>query len=430
MLKKHPFITKDELERITKKYPTPFHIYDEAEIVRRVRLLQRAFSWNPGFREFFAIKATPNPTIIKLLRDLGCGCDCATATELVLADACGVTGSNIMLSSNDTPLEDFKRAAAQGAIINLDAGGDMLDTLDVALGGVLPDSICARFNPGGTFESANGIIGNPADAKFGMTEAQLFETFRVLRDRGVKVFGLHAFLASNAREQDYYPKLARILFELAVRLHRKLGIHIGFVDLSGGIGVAYRPEEASADVCAIGEGVRRAYEEVLVPENMDDVAIYSELGRWLLAPAGGLVTRVLHEKVTYHDYLGVDACAANLMRPAIYDAYHHITVMGAEDAPANHVYSVVGGLCENNDQFARDRALPKVHVGDLLFIHDTGAHGFSMGYNYNGKLRSAELLYHEDKTVELIRRAETMADYFATFDYPGSPFSNLAHPEA
>ena len=263
-----------------------------------------------------------------------------------------------------------------------------------------------------------------------MTEAQLFETFRVLRDRGVKVFGLHAFLASNAREQDYYPKLARILFELAVRLHRELGIHIGFVDLSGGIGVAYRPEETSVDVCAIGEGVRRAYEEVLVPENMDDVAIYSELGRWLLAPAGGLVTRVLHEKVTYHDYLGVDACAANLMRPAIYDAYHHITVMGAEDAPADHVYSVVGGLCENNDQFARDRALPKVYVGDLLFIHDTGAHGFSMGYNYNGKLRSAELLYHEDKTVELIRRAETMADYFATFDYPGSPFSDLAHPEA
>ena len=427
-MSKKPFVSVDALEAITKTYPTPFHLYNKAEIVRRAKLLQEAFSWNAGFKEYFAVKATPNPYIVRLLAELGCGCDCANATELTLAKACGVTGQNIMLSSNDTTVLDFARAHELGAIINLDAGGDMLTTLEEAVGSNMPQVMCARLNPGGVFESQNGIIGNPDDAKFGMTEEQLFQTFAYLKTKGVTEFGLHAFLASNAQEEDYYPNLARVLFELAVKLHRELDIHIGFIDLSGGIGVAYEPDQVEPDVLAIGQGVKRAFEEVLVPAGMGDVAIYTELGRWLLGPAGALVTRVLHQKETYRHYLGVDACAANLMRPAIYDAYHHITVMGKEDAPTTRTYNVVGGLCENNDQFAKNRQLPEVAVGDLLFIHDTGAHGFSMGYNYNGRLRSAELLLLEDGSVQLIRRAETEADYFATLAFDGSDFSDLAQP--
>lgn len=425
-MNKKPFISVDALEAITKKFPTPFHLYSRAEIVRRVELLQQAFSWNPGFREYFAVKATPNPYIVSLLAELGCGCDCANATELTLAHACGVTGQHIMLSSNDTTQRDFERAQELGAIINLDAGGDMLATLYDAVGNDVPEVICARLNPGGVFESQNGIIGNPADSKFGMTEEQLFQTLQELKTKGVKKFGLHAFLVSNAQEEDYYPNLARVLFKLATKLHKELDIHIGFIDLSGGIGVAYKPEQVDPDVLAVGQGVRKAFEEVLVPAGMEDVAIYTELGRWLLGPAGALVTRVIHQKKTYHHYVGVDACAANLMRPAIYDAYHHISVMGKENIPATMVYNVVGGLCENNDQFAKNRKLPEISNGNLLFIHDTGAHGFSMGYNYNGRLRSAELLLLENGDVQLIRRAETEADYFATFDFEGSKFSNLA----
>ncbi len=414
-MEKRPFVTKEKLEAVCREYPTPFHIYDESEIRRRARALNAAFAWNPGFKEYFAVKATPNPWIVSILAEEGCGCDCATGTELELASACGVTGEGIMLSSNDTPDEDYREAARLGAIINLDSL-DMVDCLERALGGVLPKRVCCRLNPGGTFEAANGIIGNPADAKFGMTPAQLEEAFARLKAAGVEEFGIHAFLASNTQVDDYYPRLARVLFGEAVRLRDKLGVHITLIDLSGGIGVDYRPEDPAANIAAIGEGVRRAYEEVLVPAGMGDVRLCSELGRWMLAPAGALVTRVIHEKVTYKDYLGVDACAANLMRPAIYDAYHHITVMGKEDAPADHVYNVVGRLCENNDQFAHDRPLPACGVGDLLYIHDTGAHGFSMGYNYNGSLRSAELLLREDGSVQRIRRAETRADYFATFD--------------
>ncbi|MBM6774792.1 diaminopimelate decarboxylase family protein [Olsenella profusa] len=423
---KRPFVTKDQLEAIAAEHPTPFYLYDEAEIRRRAAELAAAFSWNPGFKEYFAVKATPNPWIVSILAECGCGCDCATGTELMLAEAAGVTGRNVMLSSNDTPDEDFRAADELGAIINLD-GADMVDCLVRALGGRVPRTVCCRVNPGGSFEASNGIIGSPEDSKFGMTEPQLEESFRRLSALGVQEFGIHAFLASNTQVNDYYPRLARLLFEMAVRLSRELGVHVGFVDLSGGIGVAYRPEDTPCDLAVIGEGVRQAFEEVLVPAGMGDVAIFTELGRWMLAPAGALVTRVIHEKVTYRDYLGVDACAANLMRPAVYDAYHHITVMGSEDVPATRRYNVVGRLCENNDQFARDRLLPPCGIGDLLFIHDAGAHGFSMGYNYNGSLRSAELLLRCDGSVQQIRRAETPADYFATFD-DDPRFFALARP--
>ncbi len=414
-MEKRPFIGRDALEEICASYPTPFHLYDEAEIRRRARALNAAFSWNPGFKEYFAVKATPNPSIMRILAEEGCGCDCATANELIFAAACGISGREIMLSSNDTPDADFALAARMGAIINLDSA-DMVACLERALGGTLPATVCLRFNPGGSFEVPDNPIGSPADSKFGMTEEQLFASYARLRDAGVSEFGLHSFLLSNAQGNEYYPTLARLLFELAVRVRDELGVSISFIDLSGGVGVAYREDDIEADIAAIGAGVRRAYEEVLVPAGMGDVAIFTELGRWMLAPAGALVTRVIHKKETYRTYLGVDACAADLMRPAIYDAYHHISVMGAEDAPRTMVASVVGGLCENNDQFARDRQLPPAEVGDLLFIHDTGAHGYAMGYNYNGRLRSAELLLGEDGSVRLIRRAEKPADYFATLD--------------
>ncbi len=423
-MQKRPFVTKEQLEAICEQYPTPFYLYDEAQIRARARALNQAFSWNPGFKEYFAVKATPNPWVVSILAEEGCGCDCATATELSLAKACGVTGQDVMLSSNDTPDADYAQAAQMGAVINLDSL-DMVDCLVRALDGKLPRLVCCRVNPGGTFSSANGIIGNPQDAKFGMTVPQLMEAFSRLSALGVQEFGIHAFLASNTQENDYYPRLARQLFELAVRAKDELGVRVVLVDLSGGIGVDYRPEDPAADIAAIGEGVRQAFEEVLVPAGLGDVRVCSELGRWMLAPAGALVTRVIHEKITYKDYLGVDACAANLMRPAIYDAYHHITVMGKEDEPATSTYNVVGRLCENNDQFAHDRQLPTCGIGDLLFIHDAGAHGFSMGYNYNGSLRSAELLLHEDGSVQRIRRAETPADYFATFD-DDPRFSGLA----
>ncbi len=428
MGEKLPFVTKDQLEHAAATWPTPFHVYSERLIRERARALVAAFSWNPGFTEYFAVKATPNPTIVSILAEEGCGCDCATATELAIASACGVRGERIMLSSNDTPDEDYRRARELGAIINLDSL-DMVDCLARALGGELPPMVCLRVNPGGDFTASNGIIGEPADSKFGMTVGQALEAARRLSGMGVAEFGLHAFLASNAQAEDYYPRLSRMLFGLAVRLWRELGARVRLVDLSGGIGVDYRPEDVPVDIAAVGAGVRGAYEEVLVPAGLGDVALAAELGRWMLAPAGGLVTRVIHEKVTYRDYLGVDACASNLMRPAVYGAYHHITVMGREGEPATRRYNVVGRLCENSDQFARDRMLPEAHVGDLLFIHDAGAHGHSMGYNYNGTLRSAELLLREDGSFELIRRAETPGDYFATLDFPGSRFSALARPE-
>ena len=420
MSEKKPFITLEQAKEIAAAYPTPFHIYDEAGIRRTARALNRAFAWNKGFREYFAVKATPNPFILSILREEGCGVDCSSDTELMLSRACGFRGEEIMFSSNETEAGDFALAHSLGGIINLD-DYTLIETLEQGCGGV-PETVSCRFNPGGEFAIGNRIMDQPKDAKYGMTRAQLTQAYRTLMQKGARHFGLHAFLASNTLTNAYYPMLARILFETAVELHRETGAHIALINLSGGVGIAYRPEDTENDIAAIGEGVRKAYEEVLVPAGMGDVRICTELGRFMLGPNGALVTTARHEKHTYKEYIGVDACACNLMRPAMYGAYHHITVLGKENAPCDHVYDVVSSLCENNDKFAIDRRLPKIDRGDLLYIHDTGAHGFSMGYNYNGKLRSAEILLQEDGSAKLIRRAETPKDYFATFDFTDFKF--------
>lgn len=411
---KKPFVTYQQIKEIVKKYPTPFHLYDERGIRENAARLKEAFAWNQGFKEYFAVKATPNPFLINILREYGCGCDCSSMTELMLSEAIGVTGHDIMFSSNDTPVEEFRKANELGAIINLD---DIthVEIVEKALG-KLPKTMSCRYNPGGVFKISNDIMDNPGDAKYGMTEEQIIQAFRMMKEKGVEEFGIHAFLASNTVTNDYYPLLAKVLFELAVKLKKETGANIRFINLSGGIGIPYRPDQEPNDILAIGEGVRRVYEEVLAPEGMDDIAIYTELGRFMMGPYGCLVTTAINEKHTYKEYIGVDACAVNLMRPAMYGAYHHITVMGKEDWPADHKYDITGSLCENNDKFAIDRMLPKIDMGDILVIHDTGAHGFSMGYNYNGKLRSAEVLLKEDGSTQLIRRAETPKDYFATFD--------------
>lgn len=411
---KTPFVNKEQLEAICASYPTPFHLYDEKGIRENARKLQQAFSWNKGYKEYFAVKATPNPTILRILKEEGCGTDCSSYTELLMSEQCGFSGDDIMFSSNETPAEDFQLAAKLGATINLD---DIthIDFLKDTIGEI-PKRISCRFNPGGKFAVANTIMDNPGDAKYGLTRPQMTEAFMKLKEMGAEEFGMHAFLASNTVTNDYYPTLAKILFETAVELKNETGVHITFINLSGGIGIPYTPDKEPNDILAIGEGVRKAYEEVLVPAGMDDVAIYTELGRFMLAPYGHLVTKAVHEKHTHKEYIGVDACAVNLMRPAMYGAYHHITVIGKEDAPATETYDIVGSLCENNDKFAIDRKLPKIDKGDLLVIHDTGAHGFAMGYNYNGKLKSAELLLREDGSTVMIRRAETPEDYFATLE--------------
>ncbi|MBD5521318.1 MAG: diaminopimelate decarboxylase [Lachnospiraceae bacterium] len=413
-MKKLPFVTKEKVEEIVKTYPTPFHIYDEKGIRENAKAVKEAFAWNKGFKEYFAVKATPNPFLMSILHEYGCGCDCSSLTELMLSDAAGINGEDVMFSSNDTPAEDYEYAAKIGAIINLD---DIthIDYLENILG-KLPELMSCRYNPGGVFKMSNGIMDNPGDSKYGFTTEQMFEGFRILKQKGVKRFGIHAFLASNTVTNEYYPQLAKQLFELAVKLKEETGAEIAFINLSGGVGVAYKPEQEANDIRTIGEGVRKVYEEVLVPAGMGDVAIYTEMGRFMMAPYGALITKAIHEKHTYKEYIGVDACAVNLMRPAMYGAYHHITVLGKEDKPCDCKYDVTGSLCENNDKFAIDRMLPKIDMGDYLAIHDTGAHGHSMGYNYNGKLRSAELLLCEDGNVKLIRRAETPKDYFATLD--------------
>ena len=413
MIMKTPFVTKAQVDEMIKKYPTPFHLYDEKGIRENARKLYQAFSWNKGFKEFFAVKATPNPTILRILKEEGCGTDCSSLTELMMSDKLGFTGDEIMFSSNDTPAEEFILAKKLGATINLD-DFTHIDFLEKTAG--IPEKICCRYNPGGTFSISTTIMDNPGDAKYGMTKDQIIEAYRILKDKGVKRFGMHAFLASNTVTNDYYPVLARTLFEVAVEIKEKTGVKLDFINLSGGVGVPYTPDKEPNDILAIGEGVRKVYEEILVPAGMGDVALYTELGRFMLAPYGHLITTAIHEKHTHKEYIGVDACAVNLMRPAMYGAYHHITVLGKENEPCDHKYDVTGSLCENNDKFAIDRMLPKIDKGDLLVIHDTGAHGFAMGYNYNGKLKSAEILLHEDGSFEMIRRAETPRDYFATFD--------------
>lgn len=415
-MKKVPFITKAQVEKLAEKYPTPFYVYDEKGIRDTVRSINKAFAWNKGFREYFAVKATPLPGILKIMKEEGCGTDCSSYPELLLSDVCGFKGHEIMFSSNDTPVKDMQEAYKLGAIINLD-DFTMIDFLEQVA--AIPETICCRFNPGGVFALGNDIMDNPGDSKYGMTRDQLREAFKILMAKGVKHFGIHAFLASNTVTNEYYPELARQLFQLAVDMKKETGVAVDFINLSGGVGIPYRPEQTPNDIAVIGEGVRKVYEEVLTPAGMGNVSLFTEMGRFVTGPYGALVTKVLHFKHIYKEYVGVDACAANLMRPAMYGAYHHITVLGKENEPCDHTYDVTGGLCENNDKFAIDRKLPKIDKGDYLFIHDAGAHGSAMGYNYNAKLWCAELLLKEDGSVELLRRAETEKDYFATLDFTG-----------
>ena len=381
-MNKKPFVTKEQLDEITAKFPTPYHLYDEKGIRDNAKAVKEAFAWNKGYREYFAVKACPNPTLIQIMKEYGCGCDCSSLTELMLSKAMGCKGADIMFSSNATPAEEYQYAAKLGAIINLD---DIthIDFLEKAIG-YIPETISCRYNPGGLFKISNDIMDNPGDAKYGMTTEQLFEAFKILKAKGAKKFGIHAFLASNTVTNEYYPMLAKVLFEVAVKLEKETGADIEFINLSGGVGIPYKPDQEPNDIRAIGEGVRKVYEEVLVPAGMSDVALYTEMGRFMTGPYGCLVTKAIHEKHTYKEYIGCDACAVNLMRPAMYGAYHHITVMGKEDQPCDHKYDITGSLCENNDKFAIDRMLPKIDMGDYLVIHDTGAHGYAMGYNYNG----------------------------------------------
>ena len=415
MSNKRAFLSLEKAKEISEVYPTPWHIYDEKGIIENVKNLKKAFSWNKGFKEYFAVKATPNPFILNILKEYGCGTDCSSLTELMMSEACGFKAGDIMFSSNDTTKEEFKLAAELGAIINLDDITHIYTVLEAV--DKLPKTMSCRYNPGGVFVMSNGIMDNPGDAKYGMTPEQMYEAFKIMKEKGVENFGIHSFLASNTVTNEYYPKLAKILFTEAVKFSKELGIKIKFINLSGGIGVNYKPEQEPNDIFAIGAGVKEVYDEILVPAGMEDVEIYTELGRFMLAPYGALVTKAINEKHTYKEYIGVDACAVNLMRPAMYGAYHHITVLGKEKERNTNKYDIVGSLCENNDKFAIDRELPKIDRGDYLYIHDTGAHGYAMGYNYNGKLKSAELLLKKDGKVELIRRAETVKDYFATFDF-------------
>ena len=403
------FSLKDSVfEQAAQQFATPFHLYDEAGLRRNARDLRKAFAWCPDFREYFAVKALPNPAILRILREEGCGVDCSSETELMLAQMCGFSGDEVMFSANAMPYEEFDHARAMGAYINLD---DITHIDILEKHGGIPETICCRYHPGGDFRIGTEIMGNPGEAKYGFTYAQLQEGLRLLKEKGAKRFGLHSFLSSNNTDDGYYPALAKILFTVGRDLAAETGLELAFINLSGGVGIPYLPDAHRTDIFAVGEGVRKAYEAIF-PEG--GVAIKTELGRWMTGPIGWLVTRALHHKDTYKHYIGVDACAANLMRPAMYGAYHHITVCGKAEQPCDHLYDVTGCLCENNDKFAIDRMLPRITEGDLLVIHDTGAHGHAMGYNYNGKLRSAELLLREDGSVELIRRAETLEDYFRT----------------
>lgn len=402
------FISKEKLEDMTSQYPTPFHLYDEAGIRQKAREVNKAFSWNKGFKEYFAVKATPTPAILKILQEENCGVDCATEVELMMSHELGF--KDIMFSSNNTPAREYQYAQEVGATINLDAY-EQIAYLEETSG--LPEKISLRYNPGGVFALGTDIMDHPQDSKFGMTKEQLFQGYKELKAKGVKEFGIHSFLASNTVTNDYYPQLARQLFQLAVQIKEELDISLSFINLSGGIGVNYLPDQKENDIAQIGLGVKKAFEEILVPNNLGHISIYTELGRFMLAPHGHLITRVLHRKKTYKDYIGVDASAVNLLRPAMYGSYHHITNISNPDGEVELV-DVVGSLCENNDKFAKDRELPQARPGDLLVIHDTGAHGFSMGYQYNGRLRSAEMLLEESGQVRMIRRAETPEDYFST----------------
>ncbi|MDR3216724.1 MAG: diaminopimelate decarboxylase [Clostridiaceae bacterium] len=411
---KKPILTLEKAREIIKTYPTPFYVYDEKAIRQNIREYRDAWSWNKGFKEYFAVKANPNPVLIKILQEEGCGTDCSSYTELMLSEALGFKNKDIFFSSNETPAAEFKYAKKLGARINLD-DFTHIKFLEECAG--LPEEICLRFNPGDNFKISTAIMDHPEDAKYGFTFQQLVDGFKILKSKGVKRFGIHSFLASNCLNENYYPSLAGLLFKVAVELKESHGVEVSFFNLSGGIGIPYRPEDKKADVYKISAGVKKAYEEILLPAGMKDIQICTELGRYITGPYGELVVTAIHEKNIYKNYIGVDACAVNLMRPAMYRAYHHVSVLGKETAPADRIYDVVGSLCENNDKFAIDRSLPKINIGDILVLHDAGAHGYAMGYNYNGKLKCAELLLKENGDVELIRRKETPQDYFATIDF-------------
>ena len=412
---KKPILTLDQVNRLMNQthVQTPFYVYDEEGIRNNVRKFLKAFSWNDGFKEYFAIKANPNPVLLKILQDEGCGVDCSSYTELMLAEALDYKASDIFFSSNNTPSDEFIFARKLNARINLD---DIthIDFLNDVAG--LPEEVCCRFNPGQNFHISNAIMDSPEEAKYGFTYEQLVSGYQKLKTMGVKKFGIHAFLASNCIKDDYYPSLAKLLFEVAVMLKKDHNINLSFVNLSGGIGIPYLPDEKEVDIEYVGKMVQKAFNEILVPNGLGNVKIYSELGRFVLGPYGQLVTKVIHLKQIYKNYIGVDACAANLIRPAMYKAYHHITVLNKKQENLQ-LYDVVGALCENNDKFAIDRYLPQTDIGDFIVIHDAGAHGHSMGYNYNGRLRCAEILYKRDGTFQVIRRAETPKDYFATLDF-------------
>ena len=410
--KKLPF-SQAQLDEMLQKYPTPFHLYDEAAIRANVKRLLAAFSWAPDFKEYFAVKATPNPFLLKILKEEGLGADCSSAAELILAEKVGIIGENIMFSSNDTPAEEYAKAVELGAIINLDDISH-IEYLEKHVG--LPELLSFRYNPGSA-RAGNTIIGKPEDAKYGLTKEQLFEAYRIVRDKGVKRFGIHTMVISNELNPDYFIETARMMMTLVKEIYETLGIRIEMINFGGGIGVPYRPEDNQVDLEYVGAGIRKLYEEIIVPAGLAPLKLALVCGRMIAGPYGYLVSKVLHKKETYKNYVGLDSCMANLMRPALYGSYHHITVVGKEQQPLDHVYDVTGSLCENNDKFAIDRALPQIDIGDIVVIHDAGAHGHAMGFNYNGKLRSAEILLKADGTTELIRRAETLEDYFATLDF-------------
>ncbi len=412
MEKKVPF-SQAQLTEVIKQFPTPFHIYDEEAIRQNVRKLITAFDWAPAFKEYFAVKATPNPTILKLLQEEGVGADCSSLAELIMAERSGIVGEEIMFSSNDTPVEEFQKARQLGAIINLDDISH-IEFLEKHVG--IPEVISFRYNPGPLLATGNTIIGFPEDAKYGLTREQLHSAYRIMRDKGVKRFGIHTMVISNELNSDSFISTANMMFDLIVELSKELGICFEFVNLGGGIGIPYKPEQQPVDLAYVGQGIKQAYEAKITANGLHPLRIAMECGRMITGPYGYLVSTVLHKKAIYKNYVGLDACMANLMRPALYGSYHHITVVGKERLPSDHVYDVTGSLCENNDKFAIDRALPAIDIGDIVVIHDAGAHGFAMGFNYNGKLRSAELLLKPSGKAELIRRAETIDDYMATLD--------------
>ncbi|MDA8229529.1 MAG: diaminopimelate decarboxylase [Desulfitobacterium hafniense] len=411
--KKLPF-SQAELEAMVEKYGTPFHVYDEQGIRENARKLVAAFAWAPEFKEYFAVKAAPNPYLLKILREEGFGADCSSIAELMLAEKVRILDENIMFTSNDTPASEYKKARELGAIINLDDISH-IDFLENHAG--LPDIISFRYNPGPLRSGGNSIIGNPEEAKYGLTRDQLFEAYQIVRSKGVERFGLHTMVISNELNPQYFIETANMMFDLAVDIYNTLGIRIEMINFGGGIGIPYRPEQQAVDLSVISEGVRAAYENKIMANGLHPMKLALECGRVITGPYGYLVARVLHKKEIYKNYVGLDACMANLMRPALYGSYHHITVLGKENLPLDHVYDVTGSLCENNDKFAIDRSLPKIDIGDIVVIHDAGAHGHAMGFNYNGKLRSAELLRKSDGSVDVIRRAETVEDYFSTLDF-------------